>query len=63
MNKEMITVREAAGFLRISLPTVYKLIQSGTIPHVKVGHRYIIPRDQFMAWVNENAHGGDIHER
>lgn len=61
MNNEMITVREAAGFLRLSLPSVYKLIQSGTIPHVKVGCRYIIPRDQFMAWVNENAHGGDLH--
>lgn len=61
MNSEMITVREAAGFLRLSLPTVYKLVKDGTIPHVKVGYRYIIPRDQFMAWVNENAHGGDLH--
>lgn len=61
MENKMITVREAAGYLRLSLPTVYKLIQAGTIPHVKVGYRYIIPRNKFMAWVNESAHGGDLH--
>lgn len=59
MNNEMITVREAAKFLRLSLPTVYKLLQVDKIPHVKVGCRYIIPRDKFMAWVLQNVQGGD----
>lgn len=61
MKDEMITVPEIAKYLRISPPTAYKLVRSGTIPHVKVGYRCIIPRDKFMAWVNENAHGGDLH--
>lgn len=59
MENKMITAQEAAGFLRLSLPTVYKLIRSGTIPHVKVGCRYIIPLEKFTSWVNDNAHGGD----
>lgn len=45
MDNEMITVREIAKYLRISLPSAYKLINTGTIPHVKVGYRYIIPRE------------------
>lgn len=63
MENKMITVREAAGFLRISLPSVYKLIRTGCISHVKVGSRYIIPLDDFMVWVTQNAHGGDSRER
>lgn len=62
MNSDMITVREAASFLRISLPTVYKMIRAGMIPHVKIGHRYIIPRGQFLSWLNGNIYGGNANE-
>ena len=62
MDNEMITVREIAKYLRISLPSAYKLINTGTIPHVKVGYRYIIPREAFQFWVNQNTFGGDNRE-
>ena len=55
MENEMITVREIAKFLRISLPSAYKLVNAGTIPHVKVGYRYIIPREAFQFWVSQNT--------
>lgn len=58
----MITVREIAKFLRISLPSAYKLVNAGTIPHVKVGCRYIIPREAFQFWVSQNTFGGDDRE-
>lgn len=58
MENEMITVKEIAKYLRLSLPTTYKLVNSGTIPHVKVGCRYIIPRDGFMHWLSQNYTGG-----
>ena len=60
MENEMITVREIAKYMRISLPTAYKLVNSGTIPHVKVGCRYIIPREGFFAWMRQNTTGGDV---
>lgn len=60
MENEMITVREIAKYLRISLPTAYKLINSGAIPHVKVGCRYIIPREGFFVWMSQNTTGGDV---
>ena len=62
MENEMITVREIAKFLRISLPSAYKLVNAGTIHHVKVGYRYIIPREAFQFWVSQNTFGGDDRE-
>lgn len=61
MDNEMITVREIAKFLRISLPSAYKLVNAGTIPHV-IGCRYIIPREAFQFWVSQNTFGGDDRE-
>ena len=62
MENEMITVREIAKYLRVSLPSAYKLVNTGTIPHVKVGNRYIIPRDAFLFWLDNNTFGGMDHE-
>ena len=62
MKDEMITVPEIAKYLRISPPTAYKLVNSGTIPHVKVGFRYIIPRSKFLLWLDQNTTGGVAHE-
>ena len=61
MESEMITVREIATYLRISLPSAYKLVNSGEIPHVKVGCRYIIPRYGFNYWLDQNLTGGDTN--
>jgi len=59
MENEMITVKEVAKYLRISLASVYKLINSGAIPHVRVGCRYIIPREGFLLWLGQNQNGGE----
>lgn len=59
MESEMITVREIAKYLRISMPSAYKLVNSGVIPHVKVGCRYIIPRYAFQCWLNQSITGGE----
>ena len=61
MDNEMITVREIAKYLRISLPSAYKLINTGTIPHEKLGIG-TIPREAFQFWVNQNTFGGDNRE-
>src|ERR1700741_4909676 len=37
MAENLITVREAANFLRISARTVYRLIESGQIGAVRIG--------------------------
>ena len=47
----LVTVTEAAGFLRLSRTTIYTLMDQGTLPFVKIGRSRRIPLD----WV-ANAH-------
>ena len=42
MSENLITVREAASFLRISARTVYRLIESGQIGAVRIGKQWRI---------------------
>ena len=60
-NNGMITVREIAVYLRISLPSAYALVERGLFPYLKVGKRYVIPHDSFMLWVDQNMIGGKAH--
>ena len=43
MSANLVTVREAASFLRISARTVYRLIESGQITAVRIGKQWRIP--------------------
>ena len=43
MSGDLVTVREAANFLRISARTVYRLIESGQISAVRIGKQWRIP--------------------
>jgi excisionase family DNA binding protein len=46
MNKEneIMTVQEAADFLRISIPTAQRHLAEGLIPSFKLGRRRLVPR-------------------
>ena len=43
MRDNLITVREAASYLRISARTVYRLIESGQLGAVRIGKQWRIP--------------------
>lgn len=43
MRDHLVTVREAASYLRISARTVYRLIESGQISAVRIGKQWRIP--------------------
>ena len=43
MSNNLVTVREAANYLRISARTVYRLIESGQIGAVRIGKQWRIP--------------------
>jgi excisionase family DNA binding protein len=47
-----VTVAEVAGMLRVSSMTVYRLVQSGQLPAVRVGRSYRIREedvDRYLA--------------
>lgn len=52
LHPEVLTVPEAAAFLRLNVKTLYKLIEDGTVPHVRIGERRIrLVRSSLVAWL------------
>ena len=45
----VITRKEAAEALGVDPRTITTSINEGTIPHVKLGRRIVIPREKFLA--------------
>ena len=52
MARELLTVAEVALELRVGESNVYRLIQSGQMPHTRIGkRRYVVSRDQLDAYI------------
>ena len=50
----LMNVREAAAFLRVSTPTIYRLRKSGKIPFFKIGARVLFSRERLCEYLNRN---------
>ena len=49
---DIVTVDEVMKMLRLGKNTVYKLLKDDEIMNVKVGARYIIPKQSVIAFVS-----------
>ncbi len=54
----VLTVKETAHYLSLSLGTTYAYLADGTIPGQRVGRRWIIPRASLEAWLAGTAEDG-----
>lgn len=52
MKMKLVTVREAADFLRISYRTVQRYLAEGKIPYTKPAGRVLINEQDLMNFVN-----------
>lgn len=54
-NKERVVynVEDLVDLLGISISSVYKGINSGEIPSVKVGQRILVPKKMFDEWLSK----------
>ena len=52
-DRDAYTVMEVAALLGLSRGGTYALIQSGQIPARRAGHRWIIPKRRFHAWLDD----------
>ena len=50
---EIMTIGEAAQYLRISLSSLYKLAQAGKIPCQKVGRHWRFRREAVNRWLEQ----------
>ncbi len=55
----LMTVQEAAGFLRLSRSTVYTLMDQGELPFVKLGRSRRIPRRAVIQLAARALRGGE----
>jgi excisionase family DNA binding protein len=55
LNEPLLSVREAASVLRISVRTTYALIESGQLPAFRVGGQLRLSRDVLAKWLAEQA--------
>lgn len=57
-NRVAYNVPEVAKLLGISVSKCYQLVKSGSIPHLQLDGRYIIPVSAFNNWLNNSVVGG-----
>jgi len=51
--ESLLTVNEVAKLLRLSPQTLYKMLEQGSIPAVKVGCQWRFERSKIKAWLSE----------
>jgi excisionase family DNA binding protein len=51
-DRVVYTVQEVAELLGLALSGTYTLIREGTIPALKVGGRWLVPKRRFHAWLD-----------
>lgn len=53
----VLTVKEVAETLRLSVESVYSKAQSGALPFFKVGRVYRMEREVLQQWLKEQSRG------
>ena len=52
---KLLTIQEASGFLHLSVPTIYGLVQRLQIPVCKRGKRLYFSKEDLTAWIKEGS--------
>ena len=50
-----LSVPEVAAVLGISRAGAYNLVHTASFPKIKIGNRIVVPRDKFIAWMDEQS--------
>ena len=47
-----------AKVLGVAPSTAYELMHEADFPTLKIGNRIVVPKEQFIAWVQQHTEGG-----
>ena len=50
-----LTAPEVGEVLGISRAASYELVRSKGFPSMRIGTRILVPKDKFIAWINEQV--------
>lgn len=52
---QLMTVKEVAELLRVTRQTIYKMVEGGQLPAVRVGTQWRFDRERVLRWVNSGG--------
>ena len=52
---DLLTVKEAADYLKVPLSWIYERTRTRAIPIRKIGRHVRVPRDEFLAWIDREC--------
>ena len=55
MESDLLTVAEAAKWLRLGKQTVYQAVYSNRLPYYRYGSRILFPLARLQDWVSKNT--------
>jgi excisionase family DNA binding protein len=55
MENEMLTPEEVAGYLKVTVETVWRWCRTDTLPAVKIGKYWRIPRNELEEFIRTRA--------
>lgn len=53
MEKEILTIEEAAVYLQIGKRSLYKLVKEGKIPGKKILNKWRFEKESLKVWIRE----------
>jgi len=56
MDNEILTIEEAADYLKIGKRSLYKLAKEGRVPGKKVLNKWRFEKESLREWVREGKH-------
>lgn len=57
---DLMTLQELAAYLRVTTKTVYRLLEKGRIPAIKLGRQWRFNREAIDKWLSEKSVGQRI---
>ena len=60
MSDEIMVMSEACDFLKISDPTMRKMVRAGEVPYAKVGGNYRFLKSELMKWLKEQSDASQV---
>jgi excisionase family DNA binding protein len=55
MNKELLTTKDLAEYLRINENQIYRLIKENRLPATRITGKWLFPKDLIDEWIETNA--------
>ncbi len=54
-----LNAKTVAEVLGVSPATSYELLHESWFPSLKIGNRIVVPKEQFIQWVDSHVTGGE----